>query len=251
MPESLGILGGMGPLATADFLRKLTEATPARSDQEHIPTIIYSVPQVPERTPAILGHGPSPLPAMREGVVFLENSGARAIAIACNTAHYWYDDLAEAVRIPILHIVDGVIAELSPSGVTSVGLMGTSGTLQTGIYQQRLDHHGYRSVIPSPEDMTDRVMPGIALIKAGNIVAARALLEPVAQRLLDGGADGVVMACTEIPVALADADVPLKPRLIDATTALARYCVAWWQKHQGDKPWGPSQTVGRASPPAP
>ena len=88
MGKRLGVLGGMGPLATVDFLQKLIEETPATRDQDHIPLIAYSVPQIPERPAAIAGHGESPLPHMLDGMRTLRNAGATMIAIACNTAHY-------------------------------------------------------------------------------------------------------------------------------------------------------------------
>src|SRR5690606_28553292 len=100
----LGVLGGMGPLATVDFLSKLIEETAAGRDDDHVPVVVYSVPQIPSRPAAIVSGGPSPLPAMLDGVRTLKGAGATVLAIACNTAHYWYDDLAAAAGIPIVHI---------------------------------------------------------------------------------------------------------------------------------------------------
>src|SRR6186713_3023570 len=99
----LGVLGGMGPLATVDFLKKLIEETPASRDQEHVPVIAYSVPQIPDRPSAIIGQGESPLPQMLEGIHTLKRADAKAVAIACNTAHFWYDDLVRQGGLPILH----------------------------------------------------------------------------------------------------------------------------------------------------
>src|SRR4051812_14632246 len=101
----LGVLGGMGPLATVDFLKKLIEETPATRDQDHVPVVVYSVPQIPDRPGAILEATESPLPAMLEGVRVLKGAGAAALAIACNTAHYWYDELS-AEGVPVVHIAD-------------------------------------------------------------------------------------------------------------------------------------------------
>lgn len=104
----LGVLGGMGPLATADFLAKLTRLTPASVDQDHIPAVIYSATQTPDRSASITGRGPSPRQALTEGARFLAENGAACIAIPCNTAHFWYGDIQRSVDIPILHIVDAV-----------------------------------------------------------------------------------------------------------------------------------------------
>ena len=118
---TLGVLGGMGAMATVDFLRKLVEATPAERDQEHIPLIVRFCPEVPDRAAALAGAGPSPQPALVAAAVELAAAGAQALAIPCNTAHYWYDALCAAVPIPILHIVDAALAELQRRGMSPQG----------------------------------------------------------------------------------------------------------------------------------
>ena len=118
----LGVLGGMGPLATVDFLKKLIEETPATRDQDHIPAIAYSVPQIPDRPPAIVGNGDSPFPHMLAGIHTLRHAGATTIAIACNTAHFWYDDLLQQGGVPILHIADAACADFAALEIQRVGL---------------------------------------------------------------------------------------------------------------------------------
>ncbi|HEX4325918.1 MAG TPA: amino acid racemase [Burkholderiales bacterium] len=224
----LGVLGGMGPLATADFLAKVAAATPAARDQDHIPLVAWSVPQVPERVPAILGDGPSPLPAMLAGVRALRAAGAEAIAIACNTAHYWYDELVEQGGVPILHIADAALLEArrhAPQG-RRIGLLATSGTLAAGFYQTRFQQAGYATLLP-PADDQESLHQAIQRVKAGDIAGAAALAETVAQRLLAAGADVLVVGCTELPLALAGADTGLRARMVDATAALAAASVAW------------------------
>ena len=108
----LGVLGGMGPLATAAFLAKLALATPARVDQEHIPVLVYGDCATPDRTAAALARGASPLPQLLRGAGFLARQGVAAIAMPCNSAHCWYDELAAAVDRPVLHIVDACVALL-------------------------------------------------------------------------------------------------------------------------------------------
>lgn len=225
----LGVLGGMGPLATADFMRKLTELTPATRDQDHIPTLVYSNPQVPDRSTAIMGQGESPLPALLEGVARLQAAGAEAIAIPCNTAHYWYDEMTAESRVPILHIVGSACEALRRRGIDggTVGVMGTAGTLRTGIYQGYLARNGYACVLPSESDMTGLVTPGIAAVKAGDLGSARRVLGEAADRLVAAGARMVVLGCTEIPLALADASPEAAARYVDSTAALAQACLAW------------------------
>ena len=187
MKAMIGILGGMGPLATVDFLGKLVERTPAARDQEHVPVVVYSVPQIPDRSASILGGTESPLPAMRAGILTLERAGARAIAIACNTAHYWFDDLSRECRVPLLHIADCACAALG-SGVANVGLLATRGTLAAGFYQQRLISRGYRCLISRQDEIDTWVNPGIGLVKAGNIQGGGALLRQALAALFERGA---------------------------------------------------------------
>lgn len=228
MARMLGVLGGMGPLATADFLAKLAAATPAARDQEHIPVVAWSVPQVPDRVPAILGNGPSPLPAMVDGIRALKSVGAQGIAIACNTAHYWVDELTEQGCLPIVHIADAALAEacLRAPGGRRIGLLATSGTIAAGFYQSRFKQAGYATMLPQSADQ-DLLHQSIQLVKSGEIAAATALAESVAAALLDGQADVLIAGCTELPIALAACNVALKPRIVDATAALASACVAW------------------------
>ena len=224
----LGVLGGMGPLATADFLAKLVAATPAARDQEHVPVVAWSVPQVPDRMPAILGTGPSPLPAMLEGVRALKSVGAQAIAIACNTAHFWYEEMQSQGGLPILHIADAALAEACRrmSGGTRIGLLATSGTIAAGFYQARFQLAGYYTVLPVSGDQ-DLLHQSIQLVKSNEIAAATSLAESVARTLLESGADVLIAGCTELPIALAGCAIELKPRIVDATAALAAACVAW------------------------
>jgi aspartate racemase len=163
----------MGPLATADFLRKLVDATPAERDQDHVPVLVYSVPQIPERVPAILGRGESPLPAMRAGVDVLVRAGAQCVAIACNTAYHWFDALAAACPVPILHIADAAVAEIGDA--RRIGLVATAGTLQSGFYQQRLAAAAREIVLPDATVEQELILPGIRLVKEARLREAGAL----------------------------------------------------------------------------
>lgn len=226
MNAMIGILGGMGPLATVDFLRKLVERTPAARDQEHVPLLVYSVPQIPDRIASIMGGGESPLPAMRAGLRMLERSGARAIAIPCNTAHYWYDELARECSVPLLHIADCACAALG-SEVAKVGLLATTGTLAAGFYQRRLATRGYHCLINQPDEIDTWVMPAIGLVKAGDIRGGGAMLQQALRALFERGAQRVILACTEVPPALELVAAPQLPRCVDATAALADGCIQW------------------------
>ncbi|MCE3000177.1 MAG: aspartate/glutamate racemase family protein [Betaproteobacteria bacterium] len=225
----LGVLGGMGPLAAADFLKKLAEETPAQRDQEHIPYVAWGVPQIPDRPPAITGNGESPLPAMLEGVRALRRAGATAIAIACNTAHYWHAELERDGGLPVLHIADAACTELEARGIRDgrIGLIATEGTLQAGFFQKRFAARGLECLISNREDRDALVLPAIAAVKANRLQAAHELAVAAVTRLRQAGARSIVLACTETPVAIDHAPHPVAAHCIDATRALARACVAW------------------------
>ncbi len=223
----LGVIGGMGPLATADFFRKLIDATPARDDDEHIPVLIHSVPQIPSRPAAILRGGPSPLPALLQARDRLLAAGATLLAMPCNTAHHWYDGLVDGCPVPFIHIVDAV-AQMLPADVRELALVATRATLRARVFEERLAGRGI--ALATPDDATyDRaVQPAIEAVKRGESVAGGRLLEPVITQALDRGAAAVVLGCTELPIALDAIASPLRSRCVDSTDALARACVRAW-----------------------
>lgn len=230
----IGVLGGMGPAATVDFLAKLIRLTPAERDQDHVPVIVVSDPRVPDRiAPIVEGRGPSPLDALRRGIRTLEQAGAACIAIPCHTAHFWYDGMLETSNVPILHIADAVLADLARRGEAGgpVGLLATAATLKAGFYQERLGSAGYACAVPAADVMATCVLPAIALVKRDRAVDAAPLLSRAVDHLVEQGARSVLLACTELPLALAASD---PPACVDATEALARACIAWHREHGGD-----------------
>ena len=225
----LGILGGMGPLAAADLFEKVIVATRGRSDQENLPIIVMSDPSIPSRTAAILSSSsPSPFPHLRRSLHVLEEAGAQCIAIACNTAHHWYDELTAETRLPILHIADAVCRRLSesPIRVKRVAVLATKGTLRSGFYQFRLRLAGFEPLEPDPCDIDGLLEPAILAVKAGEIAGTRDLVLRAIARARAAGAECVVLACTELPIAL-DKPAAAPGDVLDATDALARACVEW------------------------
>ena len=217
----IGVLGGMGPLATADFFAKLVAATPAARDQDHFPVSIDSTPQIPDRVAALEGRGEDPLPALLEAARRLVDAGCALVAMPCNTAHLWHDALAAALPVPVLHIADAVAAQLGAA--RKVALMGTTATLRSRLYPQRIG--GTREWIePTEREMVQAVMPGVAEVKRYRVDEARALIVPVARRLAASGVDALVLGCTEIPIAVRQDDCAVP--VIDATRALAEATVA-------------------------
>lgn len=237
----LGVLGGMGPLASAQFMCRLTELTPARRDQDHIPTVLWSDPRVPDRTEARLHGGADPMPWFARGLKALEAAGCGAVVIPCNTAHGWHADMAAASRLPILHIVDAAAADLRRRGVEGgpVGILGTAGTIAMGLYQERLAARGYACLSPAPQDLAGAVMPAIAAVKAGAVRDAHDPLVAAAQALVRAGARAVVLACTEIPLAIRPEDeAPVGVPLVDTIDALARAALAWARPQAARQPAG-------------
>lgn len=234
MKPVLGVLGGMGPLATVDFLRKLIEETPAARDEDHIPVVAWSVPQIPGRPEAITGNGESPLPAMLDGIRTLKAAGAVAIAIPCNTAHYWYADMVREGSVPIIHIADAALSELEARRIAgrTVGLIATRGTLAAGFFQERLTARGFKHVTNNDADIDELVLPAIVHVKRNELDTAGKLLGTAVARLVAAGADGVILACTETPVVLDRLAPELSGKCVDATRALAKACVKWWRENQ-------------------
>jgi aspartate racemase len=232
----VGVLGGMGPLATIDFLAKLVAATPATRDQDHIPVVVSSIPQVPDRTSAFRGEGASPLAAMLASARRLEAAGAGLVVVACNTAHLWFDDLEAALGLPMLHLVDAAIEDAAlragPGG--RVGLLGTDATLASALYLNRSAARGVRWLLPTAAEMLGAVMPGIEAIKAGDLATGRGLLAEAASALAMRGASAVILGCTEIPLVLDERAAGLP--VVDATAALARRVVAWSLARRAERP---------------
>jgi aspartate racemase len=227
----IGVLGGMGPLATLDFFSKVISETPARGDADHVPLLIQSDPRIAPRPPAILAGGRSPLPELLAGRDRLIASGAKALVMPCNTAHFWYADLLEGCAVPFLSIVDAsvdALAQLADAG-SSVGIIATRATLTAQIFDPALVRSGYTVLLPDDDVMNALVLPGIECVKAGDTLRGGQLIEQAVQALLNRGARAVILACTETPLALDAIKSPLRTQCVDSTAALARSCVAWWQ----------------------
>ena len=224
----LGVLGGMGPLASAQFMVRLTQLTPATRDQEHIPTVLWSDPRVPDRTVDKPSGDADPLPWLLRGIEGLRRAGCGAIAIPCNTAHRWHDAMCEASGMPILHIVDAAAEELRRSrcGTGRIGVMATQAALDMRLYQDRLSKLGWDCIVPSRDEMDRLVTPAIRLVKLNRMVDAYAPLAAVARSLAHRGAGSIVLGCTEIPLGI-QTGPPLELPIVDTIDALASAAIAW------------------------
>lgn len=230
----IGVLGGMGPLATVDFLYKLVQEMPTAVDQDHVPVLAWNVAQIPDRQQALAGTGASPLPALIDGIKRLAGAGVTRIVIPCNTAHHWYDQLAAASPVPLIHIADATLEFLQSDGADgqsgAVGLIATRGTLNSRLYQQRFEAAGIAYLLNTDDELDTLFTPGCYAVKRGDVEAGGHLLEDAAQALIARGAKRLVLACTEVPLALERIGSHHLSISIDTNRALARACVRYWQQ---------------------
>ena len=203
----IGILGGMGPEATLECYAQIIKNTPARSDQQHLRVVIDSNPKVPDRTAAITGKGPSPLTTLVAGCDALQAAGADFIIMPCVSAHFYLEQMRQHSKMPILSIFDAVTEAISSehADIEIVGLLGTTGTISSSLFQKRLAVAGLTTLVPG-EVRQSRVMAAIYEIKNSRSTRSRQYissdLAAVAVSLVSEGAQAIIAGCTEIPLAL-------------------------------------------------
>jgi len=196
----IGVLGGMGPLATQIFYGMVIENTAAACDQDHIDMIILSSASIPDRTEALLSGKTEPLyAALLNGCAFLERSGASFIVIPCNTSHFFADRLQEEIKTPIINMIRVAAKNVSTSGKKGmkVGILATTGTVSTGLYQTELIREGHTPVIPSGENQKLVMKIIYDGIKGGGEIDMEDF-RTIEKELLDSGCKRVIMGCTEL-----------------------------------------------------
>ncbi len=219
----VGVLGGMGPDATARLFQLLIEATPAARDQDHLRILIDNNAKVPDRTAAILGKGPDPLPYLEASARTLEAAGADFLVMPCNTAHHWLGELRQRVGVPVLDMVAETASAVRnhKPAIERVGLLATSGTLRVHLYPEALARVGVEVMDTTPEEQ-DGVMATIYGIKAGDRSVGATLVR-IGKSLLGRGAQGLILGCTEL--SLVDEMRGLGCPLFDPLTIVARRAV--------------------------
>lgn len=230
----LGVLGAMGPLASAQFMVRLTLLTDAAEDQEHVPAILWSDPRIPDRGPSLLGvpGAADPLPALLAATRGLRAAGCGALAIPCNTAHGWAAILG-AQGMELLHIVDAAAADLTVPPGACVGIIATTATLRLRLYPAGLEPYGWRCIEPTEDETARLVMPAIAAVKGNRVAESFAPIAEVTRNLVARGADAVVLGCTELPISLLWGDAgatvlrSFGVPVVDTIDALARAGIAW------------------------
>ncbi|MEJ5927895.1 amino acid racemase [Corynebacterium sp. H128] len=222
-PPLIGILGGMGPAATGEFLLELTRATPAEVDQDHFHTLIDCDCSIPDRTTAILNHDDGPLEPIRRGLFFLEEAGADILAVPCNTAHYFIDQFRDELSRPLVHIVDETIASAKSLCPEGAWITATTGTMNTQLYQRAAAEQSYVLHSP-PADLQTEIMNTVGLVKANKLDEAGRSYRAIADQLFELRQLPLLTACTELPLAFNHSGLPTE-RAVSSLTALAQAVV--------------------------
>jgi len=226
--KTIGILGGMGPEATAHFLGLIVKNTLAAKDQDHVPVIVSNIPQIPDRTEAILRGGPSPLPLLVRGVKILAEAGVDFAVIPCVSAHFFHSDLAARSPIPVVNLLEETVREVRKKHprMKKIGLIATTGTVRSGIVHGVFGPAGIEVLTPDARGQR-RVMTAIYGkngIKAGVTAGpARKVIREVAAALVGRGVQGVLAGCTEVPLVLGEEDLAVP--LIDPMRIGALACI--------------------------
>jgi len=199
--KTIGVIGGMGPEATVDLMQRVIRATPAADDADHVRMVVDNNPRVPSRIRALIeGTGESPVPCLQDMARRLEDYGADILAIPCNTAHMYYDEIASSVRIPLLNMVRLTVGRVLQDipGLHTAGLLASEAVIKTGLYVDPFAEKGVGLVHPSPQRQAD-LMTAILSIKAGGPgVRERDALRAAGEGLVKRGAEVLIVACTEL-----------------------------------------------------
>lgn len=221
--KQLGVIGGLGPIATAYFMDLIIQMTDAKTDQEHMQMIIYSSPQIPDRTAYILGKSQeSPGPLMIEIGKNLGSQRVDNIAIPCITAHYFHEELQREIGIPIIHLPQVVAKYLAEHSIGKVGIMATDGTVQSKLFQKELEHAGLEAVIPSQEKQKYVMDLIYENVKAG-LPADMEKFQDVSEELRGNGAEIIILGCTEL--SLIKRDEEIGSGYLDAMEVLAQEAI--------------------------
>ncbi len=217
--KKLGVVGGMGPAAAAEFLRQLAVKCPASIDQEHPVIYMLGDSEIPDRGAAIFGQGPSPALRLKQDLLQLCAMGADVLAVPCNTAHYFINEFVEELPVPLVHIIEETVLaaqKLSPEGVW---MLSTKGTRASGLYQKVADKYHFTLYIPN-EEQSDRVQEVINQVKANHFLQAGTIMKALVEELWQERDLPVMTACTELPLGYDASGLP-QERSISSIGALA------------------------------
>jgi aspartate racemase len=253
----VGVVGGVGPAATVDFLSKVVRNTPATCDQDHIKLLIEQNPQIPDRTENLVGDGADPTVSLYATCRRLEEGGADIIAIPCNTAHAFVERIQPYLSVPIVNMLTVTASYLREAfpGLREVGVLATSGTIESGVYRKALEAQGLKQVAPEPAWQA-RVMEAIygkQGVKAGFTTGrCQDDISAAIEGLVAAGVGVIVLGCTELPLLLPGGEFTTasgaRVRLVDPTDVLARRCVAYAKGAAAEPGQRPDRQAERECP---
>ena len=218
-PLKLGILGGLGPAASAYFLEMITEHTKAERDQDHIDILLSSRATTPDRTDFIMGRSDkNPLPVMIRDAKYLESCHVSAIVIPCNTAHYFIEEIRRSVSVPIPSIITETVSHIVRAGYRKAGILATEGTIAAGSYQRECERQGIEWALPSEKGQSELMELIYGDIKRGRH-ADEEKFRRICDSLLAEGCDTLILGCTEL--SLINRQIGGDERLTDSLEVLA------------------------------
>ena len=221
--RTAGVIGGLGPAATIDFMSRVLELTPAKSDQDHLRLLVDQNPRVPDRQAAVLKAGETPGKVLASMAAGLEAAGADFLVMPCNSAHMSQRDIEDAISIPFISIIETTV-DAVPAGVTSVGVLETPACREAALYSSVLRDRGIEYLTPDA-DGRDELLRLVYAIKGGDCGGSiQRAMKSLAEALIAHGAGAIILGCTEMPLVLCDDDVSVP--LIASTAALAAKTVA-------------------------
>ena len=222
--KTLGVLGGMGPAACAEFLRLLARDAPAENDSQHPKIIMLSDPETPDRSNGIMGLGEDPLPVIRKNLLQLVEWGADVLAVPCNTAHYFIDRFRDEIPVPLVHIVEATTeAAMELSKGNCSWLLATDGTQKSLIYPSCAAKMRYHFLKPS-EGQQDKIQKCVRTVKAGDMKTAGEIMHDVVSELWRERDVPVTMGCTELPLAYYASGLP-DDKQVSSLKALSDACI--------------------------
>lgn len=224
MDIKLGILGGLGPAATTNFMNRIIEMTDASRDQEHMDMLVFNVPSIPDRTAYIQSPelAPSPLVKMKSTVATMENIGIETIVIPCATAHYFYDEIMRDSKCKGFNLVKESINYLKERQIKKVGILATDGTIKGGVFQNLLEEEGMEAIIPSKTKQSNIMNIIYKQVKCGEAVDI-GLFNDITQELFDCGAQVIILGCTELSIIKNSYEI--EGSFLDVIDVLAQRCV--------------------------
>lgn len=224
MTRIIGIMGGMGPLASVDLQEKIIRNTKAEEDRDHLHVITDCNSKIPDRTAAILRGGESPLPEMIKSARRLEGAGAQVLVIACNTAHYYLEELRGAVGIPFISMIESAVKEAKKGGIRKLAILSTAASYELGLYQRLCEDYGIDYLENSQEDLL-LLMEVIYQVKAGNMHYKYEKMRRLVDSYRSQGAESFILGCSELPIYFAHNE--MGARTLDSTLCLAREVISY------------------------